>query len=185
MRLFAAIDIDSGVRDRIAAVEQTLQDRLNLGRQAKWVEPENMHLTLKFLGEVPDDRLTRVCDVLRRVAGQFSSFDFEVRGLGAFGRPARIIWAGTSHCPAMMELQAELETQFHKLGWEKENRPFAGHLTLCRVKTAAAGLQLAKAIEPYENEVFGCVTASEVVLYESRLGSKGPAYTAVSRASLK
>lgn len=186
MRLFAAIDIEPQVREQIAAMQRQLQEELNLPRgQVKWVEPENIHLTLKFLGEVADEQLTRVCDAVRRTAARHAAFDFEVRGAGAFGRPARIVWAGTSPCAELVKLQAELEAEFEKLGWDKENRPFAGHLTLCRVKTAKAGTLLANAVEPFKNEVFGCVTAGEVVIYQSHLGSKGPAYTAISRASLK
>lgn len=186
MRLFAAIDIESNVRQRIAEVQRRLQEHLNLsGRQVKWVEPENIHLTLKFLGEVPDDQVTKVCDAVRRTAGQFAAFDFEVKGVGAFGRPARIVWAGTSHSPQMFKLQSDLENEFEKLGWEKENRPFEGHLTLCRVKTAAAGVQLSNAAEAYKDEFFGSVTAGEVVLYQSHLGSKGPSYIPISKASLK
>jgi 2'-5' RNA ligase len=186
MRLFAAIDIDEGVRQGIAGVQKRLKEQLNLsGRQVKWVEPAQIHLTVKFLGEVRDDQITRVCDTLRRTSEHFSSFDFEVRGLGAFGHPARVVWAGISPCPALIALQRELEAQFEKLGWERENRPFEGHLTVCRVKNAKAGDQLAQAAQTYENEIFGQVSASEVVLYQSILGAGGPLYNVVSRASLK
>ncbi|MCE5186030.1 MAG: RNA 2',3'-cyclic phosphodiesterase [Planctomycetaceae bacterium] len=186
MRLFAAIDIEEGVRQRIAAVQRQLQEELNLSHgQVKWVDPSQIHLTLKFLGEVADDQVVRVCDTLRRTAGQFAAFDFEVRGVGVFGKPARIVWAGTGECPALFQLQAEMEDQFEKLGWEKENRPFAGHLTVCRVKNISAGDRLAKAAAAYENHVFGTVSAGEVILYQSVLGSREPVYTPVSRASLK
>lgn len=185
MRLFAAIDIEPGVRERIAGVQDKLKEQLNLGRQVTWVNPSHMHLTLKFLGEVPDDQVTRVCDAVRRTAGRYDAFDFEVTGVGAFGRPARVVWAGVSECAELFDLQADLEKEFEKLGWERENRPFAGHLTICRIKTSAAGKQLQQAVGAYENEVFGPVSATEIVLYQSILGSNGPTYTPVSRAALK
>jgi 2'-5' RNA ligase len=185
MRLFAAIDIEAGVRERIAGVQVRLKEQLNLGRQVTWVKPSHIHLTLKFLGEVPDDQVTRVCDAVRRIAGRYSAFDFDVVGVGVFGRPARVVWAGVSECPELFDLQSDLEKEFEILGWERENRPFAGHLTICRIKTSAAGKQLEQAVRAYENEFFGPVSTSEVVLYQSILGSNGPTYTPVSRAALK
>jgi len=185
MRLFAAIDIEEGVCERIAGIQDRLKEQLNLGRQVTWVKPSHMHLTLKFLGEVPDDEVTRACDAVRRTAGRFEAFDFDVAGVGVFGRPARIVWAGVSQCAALFEMQSELEKEFEKLGWERENRPFAGHLTICRIKTSAAGKQLEQAVQPYAGEIFGPVSVAEVVLYQSVLGSGGPTYTPVSRAALK
>ena len=186
MRLFVAIDIEPHVRIRIKQIQNRLAQTLDLSaRQVKWVHPDQIHLTLKFLGDVKDAMLTQVCDVVKRTAAEFESFDLEVKGLGVFGQPARIVWAGTSECPPMMQLQAELESRFTELGWEMENRAFAGHLTLCRVKNAAAGRKLAAAIEPHENESLGLVGVTDIVLYESQLSSAGPLYTAVCRAALK
>lgn len=186
MRLFAAIDIEPAVRERLGKAQERLKEQLHLsGHQVKWVDPEQIHLTLKFLGEVRDDQITRVCDTLRRTAAQYASFDIEVRGLGVFGRPARVVWAGISDCPPLFQLQKDLEREFEKLGWDRENRAFEGHLTVCRVKNASAGDKLEKAVAGCEQEVFGPVTAGEVVLYQSILGSGGPSYTVVSRASLK
>ena len=111
------------------------------------MHPEQVHLTLKFLGEVRDEMLTQVCDAVKRTAADNAGFDFEVKGLGVFGHPARIVWAGTGVCQPLVQLQADLENRFAELGWDKENRPFAGHLTICRVKNAQAGRQLAEAIE--------------------------------------
>ncbi|MBL7215440.1 MAG: RNA 2',3'-cyclic phosphodiesterase [Phycisphaerae bacterium] len=186
MRLFVAIDIEPHVRIRIRQIQNRLAQTLDLSdKQVKWVHPEQIHLTLKFLGDVKDALLTQVCDIVKRTAAEFESFDVEVKGLGVFGQPARIVWAGTSACPPMAQLQAELENRFSELGWDPENRPFTGHLTLCRVKNASAGRKLADAIEPYKNEPLGLVGVTEVVLYQSQLTSAGPLYTAVCRAALK
>ena len=186
MRLFAAIDIQSQVQDRIGQIQKRLKNDLNLsGRSVKWVRPEQVHLTLKFLGEVPDKMLTQVCDVIRRTAADCPGFDLPVKGLGVFGRPARVVWASCDVPPELVKLQTQLETEFEKIGWEKENRPFAGHLTICRVKNFVAGRVLSEAVQTYTEEFFGSISVDQVVLYESRLSSAGPEYNAVCTAPLK
>jgi 2'-5' RNA ligase len=186
MRLFVAVDISSQVRDRIDQVQRRLkQDLSHADRGVKWVRPEQIHLTLKFLGEVRDAAVTRVCDVVTRTAARYDSFEMQARGLGVFGSPARVVWAGIQPCPELMNLQAELESEFEKIGWNKENRAFAGHLTLCRVKNAAAGRKLAEAIENAGDEIFGSVWVDQAVLYQSHLSSDGPEYSVVCTAPLK
>jgi 2'-5' RNA ligase len=186
MRLFAAIDIDSQIRDRIEQIQRQLQRDLNLrGREVKWVRPDQMHLTLKFLGEVRDEMVTDVCQTVTQTAAQCGNFDLHIRGLGVFGRPARVVWVGTEPNPALAALQTAMDSGFEKIGWDREQRPFAGHLTVCRVKTAAAGKKLADAVDPWQDEVFGTVWVDKVVLYESRLSSAGPEYSAVCTAQLK
>lgn len=186
MRLFVAIDIDSRMRSEIAAVQQRLKQDLNLsGRQVKWVDPEQIHLTLKFMGQVDDREITRVCDTVTRTTAAFEPFEFQVRGLGVFGRPARVVWAGIASCPPLLQLQSQLDRQLTELGGPVENRPFTGHLTVCRVKNAAAGHALAAAVSAYADEFFGTIAVDEVVLYQSHLDSSGPQYAAVTRASLK
>jgi 2'-5' RNA ligase len=186
MRLFAAIDIDSQVREQIERIQQQLKRELNLkGREVKWVRPGQIHLTLKFLGEVPDDAITEVCEVVTQTAARHSGFDIQVRGVGVFGRPARVVWVGIEPCPELMKLQSELEREFEKIGWARESRAFAGHLTICRVKTSAAGKKLADAIEKWNDEIFGSVWVRQAVLYESRLSSAGPEYSVVCTAPMK
>jgi len=186
MRLFAAIDIDPQIQERIERVQKRLKRDLDLsGNEVRWVPPGQMHLTLKFLGEMRDNLITQVCDVVTQTASEYEGFDLRIQGAGVFGRPARVVWAGTEPCPELMKLQTRLENEFEKIGWDKENRPFAGHLTICRVKNAAAGRSLAKAVEAYADEFIGSVSVDELVLYESRLTPAGPEYNAVCTATLK
>ena len=185
MRLFAAIDIEPQVQGRIRGIQEQLRRDLNLsGKEARWVRPERVHLTLKFLGEVRDKTITQVCDVVTRTAGEHNGFDLQVQGLGVFGRPARVVWVGCQVPAELLALQTQLENEFETIGWDKENRPFAGHLTLCRTKSAGAGRKLAKAIEAYADEFFGTVSVDKIVLYESRLSPLGPEYNAVCTAPL-
>lgn len=186
MRLFAAIDIEPQVQDRIERVQQRLKRDLNLyGKEVRWVRPEQLHLTLKFLGDVRDSVITQVCDVITGTASECEAFGLRIQGLGVFGRPARVVWAGCEVPPELIKIQTRLESEFEKIGWDKENRPFAGHLTICRVKSAAAGRSLAKAVEGYADELFGSVSIDRLVLYESQLGRTGPEYNAVCTAPLR
>ena len=186
MRLFAAIDIEPQVQDRIERVQKRLERELNLyEKEVRWVRPEQVHLTLKFLGDVRDSLIPQVCDVITGTASECEAFDLRIQGLGVFGRPARVVWAGCEVPPELIKIQTRLENEFEKIGWDKEHRPFAGHLTICRVKNPAAGRSLAKAVEAYADEVIGSVSVDRLVLYESRLSRTGPEYNAICTASLK
>jgi 2'-5' RNA ligase len=186
MRLFAAIDIEPQVQDRIERVQQRLKRDLKLyEKEVRWVRPEQLHLTLKFLGDVRDSVIPQVCDVMTQTAAEYQGFDLRIQGLGVFGRPARVVWAGCEVPPELIKIQTRLESEFKNIGWDKENRPFAGHLTICRVKNAAAGRSLAKAVEAYADELFGSVSIDQLVLYESQLGRTGPEYNTVCTASLR
>ena len=186
MRLFAAIDIDPQIQERIERVQKRLKRDLDLsGNEVRWVPPGQIHLTLKFLGEMRDNLITQVCDVVTQTAAEYEGFDLRIQGLGVFGRPARVVWAGCEVPPELVEIQTRLENEFEKIGWDKEHRPFTGHLTICRVKSPAAGRRLAKAVEAYADECFGTVSVDQLVLYESQLSRTGPEYHAVCSASLK
>ena len=186
MRLFAAIDIEPRLQDRIGRIQQQLKCELNLsGKEVKWVRPDQIHLTLKFLGEVRDSAITQVCNVITRTAAGYEGFDLRIQGLGVFGRPARVVWAGCEPPSELINLQATMENEFEKIGWDKERRPFAGHLTICRVKSAAAGRKLAGAVEAYADEFIGTVSVDQLCLYESQLSRTGPEYNAVCTAPLK
>ena len=186
MRLFAAIDIEPRLQDRIERIQERLRRDLKLsGNEVRWVQPGQVHLTLKFLGEMRDNLITQVCDVVTRTAAEYDGLNLRIHGLGVFGRPARVVWAGCEVPPELVKIQTRLENEFEKIGWDKEHRPFAGHLTICRVKSPAAGRRLAKAVEAYADECFGTVSVDQLVLYESQLSRTGPEYNAVCKASLR
>ena len=186
MRLFIAIDMNAAVLERVAALQKKLREATGLrGGQVTWVRPEHMHLTLKFLGPVEDNDVSRVCATVQETAARYEAFELTCQGVGVFGRPARVVWAGVDGGTALKGMQRELDERFTQAGWAAENRAFAAHLTLCRVKSSSAGHALAAASEPFVNEVFGSVWADSAAVYESRLSSSGPEYFVVSRASLR
>lgn len=185
MRIFIAVDIGSAVRKRIAEIQASLMEKTGLRKgPVTWVQPGNIHLTLKFLGEVADEAITEVCRIVAEAAAKRSPFDLEAAGLGTFGRPPRVLWAGVQVVPELARLQADLEKRLAEAGWPPEGRAFTAHLTLCRIKEPKAGRKLAEACEEYKNSSLGPVSVDEVVVFESQLTREGSIYTAVSRCAL-
>jgi 2'-5' RNA ligase len=187
MRCFIAIDIPKDVRADLADLEKELAGRVDIHKgDVKWVEPEGMHLTLKFLGEVPDNQIAAVCNVVKEVAARHQAFDFDVKEVGSFGgRSARVLWVGAGlDCPELLQLQQDLEEQLAQAGWPKEARQFSGHLTLCRIRNSKAGEKLATLAEQYKEFDLGTIRAGAVCVYESQLRPEGPIYTRLGNYEL-
>jgi 2'-5' RNA ligase len=188
MRCFIAIDIAEGIRAELADLQQDIADNVAVRKgDVKWVRPEAMHLTLKFLGEIRDREVMDICRVTEAVAARHAAFDFAVKEVGHFGgRSARVLWVGAGlDCPALSRLQEDLEAQLAEAGWPKEGRKFSGHLTLCRVRNAAAGLKLAQITERYKDVDLGTVRCGAVSVYQSTLKPEGPIYTLLGHYSLR
>jgi len=188
MRCFVAIEIPGEIRAELARLQKDLVGHVDVHRgDVKWVEPEGMHLTLKFLGEVPDNRVVEVCRIVGEVAQRHALFDFPVKEVGSFGgRSARVLWVGAGlDCPELLDLQQDLEEEFDRAGWPKEGRQFSGHLTLCRIRNVKAGEKLAQAAKQYGDYDLGMAPAAEVCVFESQLKPRGPIYTRVGHYTLQ
>jgi len=180
MRVFIAIDIDEQIRKALGGLQNELQSKVDIKKSdVKWVNPDNMHLTLKFLGEIKDVQTVDVCNITKEVAGRHESFELDVETVGHFGgRSARVLWVGTGQSSEnLLQLQSDLEQQLASAGWPKETRKFSGHLTLCRVRNSKAGVKLAQMTEGYRDFKLGTISADSVSVYQSQLTSKGPIYT--------
>jgi len=182
-RAFIAIDIDEAVRQKLVNVQQQLTAT---GAQLKLVEPGNIHVTMKFLGDVPNDKISAVTDALRVAASGMQPFDINVRGIGVFPNPRymRVIWAGVvDGRDAVIALQQNIDRELQKLGFSPE-RDFVPHLTLARVKTAKHKEQLAASIREMGNMEFGITRAQAVELMQSTLTPKGPIYSTLAHIEL-
>jgi len=180
MRCFIAIDIDEKLKKAIADLQRQLDEKANLRKNdVKWVSPEAMHLTLKFLGEVKDDRIVDLCNAVRDAAAGSKSFELDIESVGHFGgKSARVLWVGTGRgSDNLCRLQAGIEQKLSAAGWPRETRSFSGHLTLCRVKNPRAGLKLAQMSEDYKDLNLGTISADSVTVYQSQLKPTGPVYT--------
>ncbi|MHC4130668.1 MAG: RNA 2',3'-cyclic phosphodiesterase [Planctomycetota bacterium] len=188
MRVFIAIDINEEIRASIRNLQGELKREAGVGkREVKWVEPTNIHLTLKFLGEIRDEEVVDVCKIVESVVGRHNSFKLSVESLGYFGgRSARVCWIGVGEGKeALCQLQKELEAEFEKGGWPKEERAFTGHLTVCRIKNVRAGQRIAEVSATYKDFKAGFVSVDSVKVYQSELTPKGPIYSALGRYSLQ
>ncbi|GAH53569.1 unnamed protein product [marine sediment metagenome] len=187
MRVFIAIDIDEVIRKDLADLQSELQSKADIKKgDAKWMDPNNIHLTLKFLGEIKDAQVVDVCDITKDVAGRHEKFELDVEKVGHFGgRSARVLWVGAGHdCEKLLKLQEDLERQLASAGWPKENRKFSAHLTMCRIRNSRAGVKLAQLTEGYKDFKLGSMPAESVCVYQSQLTPKGPIYTVLGNYKL-
>ncbi|MBN1795805.1 MAG: RNA 2',3'-cyclic phosphodiesterase [Sedimentisphaerales bacterium] len=187
MRVFIATDINDEVRRAIGNLQNKLRGELAFDKGVKWVNPEIMHLTLKFLGEVKDNILNDVCKKTEQVAMKHSVFNLDIEKAGHFGgRSARVIWVGTGGgSEQLAEIANNLDEQLQTLGFAPETRQFTGHLTLCRIKNVKAGAELAKAAEKYSDFQAGTVAVDSIMVYQSQLNSDGPIYTPLAGYNLR
>ena len=183
MRLFIAVNLPSEIRGRVASV----QDRLrHTQADVSWVRAENIHITVKFLGETEEKRLRRVRPALAEVALGGTSFPLEVSGVGSFGgRVPRVVWVGVGEgAPTLTQLARRIETALARLGFPKERRGFTAHLTLGRVRSPRNADALLAALQEFHAELFGTFMATEFELMQSELHPTGSVYTVVERFTL-
>jgi len=185
VRTFVAVE--TGAEVRRAAVELIEQLRA-AGADVKWVAPENLHLTLKFLGDVALTETARICDALARAAAEVEPFEFELAGAGAFpntSRP-RTIWLGaTGDDRPIRALVDCVEKRLQKLGFRREGRRFQTHLTLGRLRRPGPEVrQLGELLKELADYPAGKTRVSEVVLFSSQLTPAGPIYAPLGRARL-
>jgi 2'-5' RNA ligase len=190
-RLFFAFDLDEPCRRAVQRLVDELVRRIDLrgpapGGRVKWVERENLHLTVSFLGSTPEQRLDAIRAALET---PFNSQTFGLRfdRLGAFperGAP-RVIWIGDSRGTTLAEaVQRELAERLKAVDVPAETRPFRAHLTLGRFREPG-GHEDAQAIREVAVEPIGPLLIDHLTLYESHLSSRGPSYDALVRVALK
>jgi len=185
VRAFVAIESSGGVASRAAA----LMDKLRAASaNVTWVSPDNMHWTLKFLGDVNLTATAEICRVLNEAVSELPAFDVQVSGLGAFPnieRP-RTIWLGVSEGEEVMaELADSIDRRLAALGYKPEGRRFKPHLTLGRVRGTKNIEALSALLQDKAEFQGGPMEIDEVSLYTSYLERQGPRYDVLCRAVLK
>ncbi len=184
LRTFIAIDLPEHIRSTVAGVQEHLKTDVP---GVNWVHPENIHLTLKFLGDVHQDDLGRIREAMAAAISDIRPFFLGPAGIGAFpglNRP-RVIWVGIhGQTDVLKTLHRRVEDDLAASGFEKEERNFAGHLTIGRVKGKINPVCLIDsigAIKDFKTEMF---TVDRIILYKSDLKPKGAVYTALFQQAL-
>ena len=176
VRSLISIDLeDQQILSRIASILSSLQ---SLGGDLKPVERENIHLTLKFLGNVPGPRLGEVKSSLQQVI--FSAFTAEIKGAGAFPNlnHMNVVWVGVNEGWSQVEqIYEQVEKLLSGLGFRREHRPFSPHITIARVRSGRKRDEVARFLQRLTEESFGTITVDKIRLKQSILSSSGPKYS--------
>lgn len=194
MRLFIALDIDDAVRERIARFVEGVQ---GFAPDARWVKPESLHVTLKFIGEQPEPVVERIKQALNTITADMSAIQFRGYGFFPTTKSARVFWIGLEAGPQLAALATLVDDKTAALGIPKEDRAFSPHLTLARGPGGSgaprwrAGDGPNRAFEHLQERLaalatpeFGTMTAREFFLYQSQLSPKGSKYTKLARFAL-
>jgi RNA 2',3'-cyclic 3'-phosphodiesterase len=175
MRLFVALDITPDVRERIAKFLNKLRTAYP---SARWVRPENLHVTLKFIGEVSETRAAEFRAALSHVhSPAVAQMDFRGTGLFPNDKRPRVFWIGIHASANVAEVAKEIDDRFSALGVEHEVREFRPHLTLARFDDARGLDALRAAIGNFGDAEFGSVRTNQLHLYQSQTASGGARYT--------
>lgn len=174
MRVFVALDVPEEVR---AALRDVIARLREAGGGARWVRPEGIHITLKFIGETPEATIPPIRDALAGLRSP-SPVEMSFRGLGFFpdARRPRVFWAGIEPSPNLGEIAAGVERALELLGFPLEARPFHPHLTLARLQPGVGTGRLREAVERLGAAEFGAARAAEFYLYQSVLKPLGAEY---------
>ena len=185
IRTFVAVELSAAVRGRAADLIERLR---RCDAKVKWVDTANMHLTLKFLGDVPESEIAAVCRVVTEAAGPFVPFDITAVGAGAFpdARRPRTLWIGIDRgAEELCRLQKSVDRALRKLGFPKEGRQFHPHLTIGRLRQGGdSASRLGDLVRDLENFDAAGATINQVTVFASYLSKTGPTYEALGRARL-
>ncbi|MDZ7617572.1 MAG: RNA 2',3'-cyclic phosphodiesterase [Patescibacteria group bacterium] len=184
-RTFIAVEMDESV---LGSAARLIRSLAKSQADVKWVEPHNLHLTLKFLGEVPLEEIHAVCKAVGRGAAGVEPFRLDLVGIGAFPnieRP-RTLWLGADEGQVpMAALQQAVEHALKKLGYPPEGRKFKTHLTLGRVRRAGPGIaRLTELLAQHASFQAGATVIEQVTVFASELTREGPVYSVLGRAGL-
>ena len=186
MRCFVALDLPADLRARIAALTERIRSAAPRA-DVRWSGIETLHVTLKFLGEVPEARVAAVGDALAAVAVTHAPLDLVVGGAGGFPGEARprVVYVGIlGQAAELARLAGAVDGALETLGLPRERRAFRGHLTVGRVRSPRGAEDLAGALRAEAGATAGAWTAGEVVLYRSHLHPRGAVHEAVARFPL-
>ena len=184
VRAFIAIELSPTIIDNIRKV----QDELKKGTsQVAWVKPENIHLTIRFLGDIKTDIINDINKIIELAASQLSNFKLSIKRIGAFPKidNPRVIWVGVEDDSDLSRLYNEIENGLVALGFKKEERSFKPHLTLGRIRILKKRQELREMLERFADTNLGNFAVLGISLFKSKLTPTGAIYTKVKEVKLK
>ena len=195
MRIFVALDIDDAIRQRI---QRFMEGVSGFAPDARWVRPESLHITLKFIGEKAVESAEEIKHALSGIRGEFIEIAFRGYGFFPTAKAARVFWVGIESGPQLAPLANAVDEATFALGIPKEDHPFAPHLTLARGGGRSGAPRWRKDDTPNKNfqrlqeklaalptPEFGTMAAHEFFLYQSQLSQGGSRYTKIARFGLQ
>jgi len=184
MRTFIAITLNSEIKQELAKLQSALKQSQ---ADVKWVNPENIHLTLKFLGEINDEQAAQVKETLDKIAPQFKPYEISISGIGAFPKldHPRSVWVGIGNGKDQTKKIAQaIEDELSKLGFQKDDREFKSHLTIGRVRSPKNKQELKTKLQTL-NFKPQTLNVQHITFYKSTLTREGPIYTALHKIQLR
>ena len=174
IRAFLAIDLDDDLKPKINKI---IREFKKTDARIKYVDLVNLHLTLKFFGEIDTEGLNLLEDAIANVLGEFDSFNIKIKGCGAFPNNNRInvIWVGIDEDSIIRDMHDKLDKEFVRLGLDKD-RKFSTHLTIGRMKSAKNKNKVKSTIEEFSDVEIGDMEVTKVSLKKSTLTPAGPIY---------
>lgn len=184
MRSFIAIELHEKVKSALAALQQELKEHRT---DIKWVKPDNIHLTLKFLGNIKEEKAENIIKKMEKVCCCYNPFPLEIKDIGMFHclKSPRVLWVGTRDSGVLQRLQKDIDSEMASIGFEPEKRKFTAHLTLGRFRSRFATDRFLRTIKLHEKDRFGEVNVRFLSLMKSDLHPEGARYTRITEISLK
>ncbi|KWT90933.1 RNA 2',3'-cyclic phosphodiesterase [Candidatus Magnetominusculus xianensis] len=184
VRTFIAVDISEEQR---AVIGQTVSTLKHTRSGVRWVRPENLHLTLKFLGSIDETSIDKISQVLKELSAGYAPFKMELKTIGAFSSLKRpdVIWIGVKKSLELETLAADIEQKLSVIGFKKEDRPYSPHLTIARVKNLKGYDEIYEKLKALSDKDFGACEVTEVSLMKSDLTPDGAQYTHLKSFRLK
>jgi 2'-5' RNA ligase len=181
LRGFIAIDIEPF--PKLVQFENEIR---NTGANVKLVEPENVHITLKFLGDTDEGYIDQIGEIIKDAVKETDSFEIQLKGAGVFPNQnyIKVMWIGIKNGVQIGKIASKIDEQISGLGFKKEKRDFSAHLTIARVRSAKNKEKILQIIEKYRDMEFGNFKVNYIKLKKSELTSKGPIYTTLREIKL-
>jgi len=185
MRTFIAIELDENLKNQLLSF---IQELMRVSRNIKWIKKHGMHLTLKFLGDLDEEKIPLIESSLEKIAKKFDVFSIQLKGTGAFPpgtKNPRVLWVGITENDRLLDLQTNVEAECELLGFPREKRKFRPHLTLGRVKGHSQLGGVLSLLDENQNTQLGEMNVKRITFFQSLLKPTGAEYKVLSEFDLK